>query len=167
MSREDGFDGSWVAHPDLVLVAMAEFDAVLGERPNQLERLREDVTTQAADLLDVRHARRDHRGGRAGQRLGRHPLHRGVAAGRGAAAIDNLMEDAATARSRARRSGSGSTTDASSDPTSSGSSPRCGRAAGRAVYRDAREVFEKVALHEVFVDFLTLTAYAQLIRNES
>ena len=95
---EDGFDGSWVAHPDLVPVAMAEFDAVLGQRPNQLERLREDVTTQAADLLDVAgDAWRDHRGGRAGERLGRHPLHRRVAPGVGAAAIDNLMEDAATA----------------------------------------------------------------------
>ncbi len=41
----DGFDGTWVAHPDLVPVAMAEFDAVLGDRPNQLERLREDVST--------------------------------------------------------------------------------------------------------------------------
>ena len=49
----DGFDGSWVAHPDLVPVAQAEFDAVLGERPNQVDRLREDVTTAAADLLDV------------------------------------------------------------------------------------------------------------------
>ena len=43
----DGFDGTWVAHPDLVPVAKAEFDAVLGDRPNQLERLREDVTTEA------------------------------------------------------------------------------------------------------------------------
>ena len=39
----DGFDGTWVAHPDLVPVATEVFDAVLGERPNQLERLREDV----------------------------------------------------------------------------------------------------------------------------
>ena len=42
----DGFDGTWVAHPDLVPVAKAEFDAVLGDRPNQLERLREEVTTE-------------------------------------------------------------------------------------------------------------------------
>ena len=39
----DGFDGTWVAHPDLVPVALEEFDRVLGERPNQLERQREDV----------------------------------------------------------------------------------------------------------------------------
>src|SRR5204862_1378880 len=39
----DGFDGTWVAHPDLVETAMAQFDAVLGERPNQVERRRDDV----------------------------------------------------------------------------------------------------------------------------
>ncbi|PZN06459.1 MAG: malate synthase A, partial [Bacillota bacterium] len=50
----DGFDGTWVAHPDLVPVAMEVFDGVLGERPNQVERLREDVQVTARDLLDVR-----------------------------------------------------------------------------------------------------------------
>ena len=49
----DGFDGTWVAHPDLVPVAMEEFDLVLGEQPNQVERLRDDVDTSAADLLSV------------------------------------------------------------------------------------------------------------------
>ncbi|MEY9213350.1 malate synthase [Thermobifida halotolerans] len=49
----DGFDGSWVAHPDLVPVAMEVFDGVLGERPNQIDRQRDDVTVTAADLLDV------------------------------------------------------------------------------------------------------------------
>ena len=79
----DGFDGTWVAHPDLVPVAKAEFDAVLGDRPNQLERLREDVTDRGVRPLERRrHAGRDHRGGRACQRLGRDPLHRGVAPGR-------------------------------------------------------------------------------------
>ncbi|MBV7667878.1 malate synthase A, partial [Escherichia coli] len=48
----DGFDGTWVAHPDLVPVARAPFDAVLGERPNQLDRSREDVSVTAGDLLD-------------------------------------------------------------------------------------------------------------------
>src|SRR5437764_12787692 len=50
----DGFDGTWVAHPDLVPTALAEFDAVLGDRPNQLERTRDEVAVTAADLLDVR-----------------------------------------------------------------------------------------------------------------
>src|SRR6202040_1962479 len=48
----DGFDGTWVAHPDLVPVATEQFDAVLGERPNQVERQRDDVEASAADLLD-------------------------------------------------------------------------------------------------------------------
>src|SRR6202012_5926418 len=48
----DGFDGTWVAHPDVVGVAMDAFDAVLGERPNQIERTREDVVPDAAALAD-------------------------------------------------------------------------------------------------------------------
>ena len=50
---DDGFDGTWVAHPDLVPTAMAEFDRVLGERPNQVSRQREDVSVTASELLDV------------------------------------------------------------------------------------------------------------------
>src|SRR6202008_3000748 len=46
----DGFDGTWVAHPDLVATAAAEFDAVLGGRPNPLDRLREDVHVDAPPL---------------------------------------------------------------------------------------------------------------------
>ena len=48
----DGFDGTWVAHPDLVPTAKAEFDAVLGDRPNQVERKRDDVTTTEEQLRD-------------------------------------------------------------------------------------------------------------------
>src|SRR5699024_8113466 len=50
----DGFDGTWVAHPDLIPIAQAEFDRVLGDRPNQVDRQRDDVTVSEADLLDVR-----------------------------------------------------------------------------------------------------------------
>src|SRR5690606_17022292 len=50
---DDGFDGSWVAHPDLVPVAMAVFDEALGGIPNQVDRLREDVTPSRTALLDV------------------------------------------------------------------------------------------------------------------
>lgn len=49
----DGFDGSWVAHPDLVPVALEVFDAMLGTRPHQLDRLRKDVHGTAAELLDT------------------------------------------------------------------------------------------------------------------
>src|SRR3954447_22978912 len=50
----DGFDGSWVAHPDLVSICDEEFTAVLGENPNQLDKLREDVSVTADQLLNVR-----------------------------------------------------------------------------------------------------------------
>ncbi len=51
---EDGFDGSWVAHPGLVPMCREVFDGVLGERPHQIERTRDDVEVTAADLLSVR-----------------------------------------------------------------------------------------------------------------
>ena len=54
----DGFDGSWVAHPDLVPVCQEVFDAVLGEQPNQLDRQRPEVSVTAAELLDVAARRR-------------------------------------------------------------------------------------------------------------
>src|SRR5207248_2137587 len=93
----DGFDGTWVAHPDLVPTALAEFDRVLGDRPNQLERTREEVVVTAADLLDVRvpGGTVTEAGVRANVSVGIQYLAswlRGV----GAAAINNLMEDAAT-----------------------------------------------------------------------
>ncbi|QNE47098.1 malate synthase A [Glaciihabitans sp. INWT7] len=94
----DGFDGTWVAHPDLVASAREEFDAVLGERPNQVDRLRPEVDVCAADLLDV---------GSFDQTVTTEGVRRNVSValryieswlrGVGAAAIDNLMEDAATA----------------------------------------------------------------------
>jgi len=94
----DGSDGTWVAHPDLVPVAQAVFDGVLGERPNQKDRLREDVTASAGELLDTRVA-----GGRVtegGVRTNISVALQYLASwlgGNGAAAINNLMEDAATA----------------------------------------------------------------------
>src|SRR5207248_1870346 len=94
----DGFDGTWVAHPDLVPVAAAEFDRVLGDRPNQVDRLREDVVAGADELLDFRVPGGEitNEGLRTNVSVGARYLDswlRGV----GAAAIDNLMEDAATA----------------------------------------------------------------------
>ena len=93
----DGFDGTWVAHPDLIPTARAEFDAVLGARPNQVDRLRDDVHVTAADLLDLRlDGTVTEAGVRANVSIAVRYLDswlRGV----GAAAIDNLMEDAATA----------------------------------------------------------------------
>jgi malate synthase len=94
----DGFDGTWVAHPDLIETARGEFDAVLGDRPNQVDRLRPDVHVTAEQLLDVASITGDitdagvHSNVSVGVRYIESWL-RGV----GAAAIDNLMEDAATA----------------------------------------------------------------------
>ncbi|WP_103528379.1 malate synthase A, partial [Streptomyces sp. SM12] len=94
----DGFDGSWVAHPGLVPVAMESFDAVLGDRPNQKDRLREDVSVTAADLLavDSLKARPTYEGLRNAIAVGTRYLQAWLA-GRGAVAVFNLMEDVATA----------------------------------------------------------------------
>jgi malate synthase len=94
----DGFDGTWVAHPDLVPVAQEAFDAVLGDRPHQKERLREEVQADAAALLDFRVP-----GGKITEAGVRNDISVGVQyveswlRGTGAVAIFNLMEDAATA----------------------------------------------------------------------
>ena len=94
----DGFDGSWVAHPDLVPVCLEVFDGVLGDRPNQLDRQRPEVEVTAAQLLDVASA-----GGAVTEAGLRTNLSVGVAytaawlAGSGAVALHSLMEDAATA----------------------------------------------------------------------
>src|SRR4026209_1247810 len=94
----DGFDGTWVAHPDLVPVATEVFDAALGELPNQLDRLREEVSVQGSDLLDVAATPGEvtEDGVRANVSVGIRYLAAWLS-GVGAAAIDNLMEDAATA----------------------------------------------------------------------
>ena len=93
-----GFDGTWVAHPDLVETAMAEFDRVLGDRPNQLDRQRDDVEVSAEQLLDVRVPGGEitEAGLRTNVNVGLRYLASWLS-GVGAAAIDNLMEDAATA----------------------------------------------------------------------
>lgn len=94
----DGFDGSWVAHPDLVPIAMASFDAVLGEKPNQKERLREDVAVAAGDLIaiDTLDAKPTYEGLRNAVAVGIRYIEAWLR-GMGAVAIFNLMEDAATA----------------------------------------------------------------------
>src|SRR5205085_9349589 len=94
----DGFDGTWVAHPDLVAVATECFDAVLGERPNQLERQRPEVEVEGGQLIDVRIP-----GGKVTEDGLRLNVSVGIQymeswlRGNGAAAINNLMEDAGTA----------------------------------------------------------------------
>ncbi|HEY7030526.1 MAG TPA: malate synthase A, partial [Thermomicrobiales bacterium] len=94
----DGFDGTWVAHPDLVPVATEVFDGVLGDRPNQVERQRDDVSVTAEQLTDfeIPGAEITDDGLRANVSVGVRYLDAWLN-GVGAAAIDNLMEDVATA----------------------------------------------------------------------
>src|SRR5581483_446992 len=94
----DGFDGTWVAHPDLVEVATECFDQVLGDRPNQIDRQRPDVHVEGRQLIDT-----DIPGGKITEQGVRTNVSVGIQyiaswlRGDGAAAINNLMEDAATA----------------------------------------------------------------------
>ncbi|MDE3205558.1 MAG: malate synthase A [Acidobacteriota bacterium] len=94
----DGFDGTWVAHPDLVATAMAEFDAVLGDGPNQLDRQRPEVQVGPGRLLTVGRPRDGitMAGLRTNIDVGLRYLASWLS-GTGAAAIHDLMEDAATA----------------------------------------------------------------------
>ena len=175
----DGFDGTWVAHPDLVPVAMEVFDAVLGDQPNQLDRQRDDVTVEAADLLAVPHTEGAVTGAGvwANVSVGMRYLAAWLG-GVGAAAIDNLMEDAATAEiCRAQiwqwhrygvtlddgRRVTPELVRAMADAELARIRTAVGAAAfdaGR--FLDARRLFERVALDPGFPDFLTLPAYELL-----
>ena len=154
----DGFDGTWVAHPDLVPVATEVFDGVLGERPNQVERQRDEVSVSPDDLLDLRVD-----GGAVTEDGLRQNVSVGIRyieswlRGVGAAAIDNLMEDAATAeisRSQVWQwVHAGEFTPEQVRTVIAEESPGGGR------FAEAREIFERVALSDDFVEFLTLPAY--------
>ncbi|HEY2778430.1 MAG TPA: malate synthase A [Gaiellaceae bacterium] len=153
----DGFDGTWVAHPDLVPTALAEFDAVLGDRPNQVERKRDDVhvTEEALRDFDVPGGEITDEGLRVNVSVGVRYVDAWLQ-GVGAAAIDNLMEDAATAEiSRAQvwswvqsgRFDAERVRDEVADVDASDA---------------AKDVFLDVALSVPLKDFLTLAAYDRL-----
>jgi malate synthase len=157
-----GFDGTWVAHPDLVPVAMEVFDRVLGERPNQLEVLREDVEASEAALLDV--AATPGSVTDAGLRNNVSVGIQYLAAwlqGSGAVAIFNLMEDAAT--SEISRSQvwqwlrHGRVEREQVERAIEEEVARLGEG-----YEEATELFRQVALGDEFVEFLTLPAYDRL-----
>jgi malate synthase len=150
----DGFDGTWVAHPDLVPVAIAEFDAVLGDRPNQVDRKRDDVHVTEEQLVDfeIPGSAITDEGLRVNVSVGVRYLDAWLQ-GIGAAAIDNLMEDAATAEiSRAQ-------------VWSWVQTGRFDEARVRAeialvdASAAAKEVFADVALSVPLKDFLTTEAY--------
>jgi malate synthase len=176
---DDGFDGSWVAHPDLVPVALEVFDAKLGDRPNQLDRQRDDVHVTAEQLLDAKATpgQITEDGVRNNVSVGIQYLESWLR-GSGAVAIFNLMEDAATAEiSRSQiwqwvhngvstSDGTAITADyvrRIADEELEKVKDTVGDerfAAGR--YDEARELFEQVALADDFVEFLTLPAYERL-----
>jgi malate synthase len=175
-----GFDGSWVAHPGLVETAMAEFDKVLGDRPNQIDKQRPDVSVTAQQLLAANETpgEKTSAGLRTNVDVGIRYIESWLR-GNGAAAIHNLMEDAATAEiSRSQvwqwvhndvvldDTGEKVTADlvrsVADEATGEVREEVGDDAFDKGRWADAREVFEEVALADDFVDFLTLPAYARL-----
>ena len=168
----DGFDGSWVAHPGMVDICRQVFDEVLGDRPNQLDKLREDVSVTAEQLLDV--ASTPGSVTEAGLRSNVSVAIQYLAAwleGTGAVGIFNLMEDAATAEiSRSQiwqwihngvvlDTGALVTADlvtqiADEEIAKLDDDPKR--------YADARSTFLEVAVADDYADFLTLPAYERM-----
>lgn len=176
---EDGFDGSWVAHPDLVPICREVFDGVLGDRPNQLDRQRPEVSVTADELLDVTSA-----SGSATEAGLRTNLSVAVTytavwlSGNGAVAINNLMEDAATAEiSRSQiwqQLRTGTTLADTGDQVTPDLVERllaeevAKIAAGisdadfEEFYQPAARLISQICLDDEYVDFLTLPAYELL-----
>ncbi len=161
----DGFDGSWVAHPDLVPVCLEVFDKALGGQPNQLDRQRPDVQVAARDLLDVSTVPGaiTRAGLRTNIDVGIRYIQSWLS-GNGAAAINNLMEDAATAEiSRSQLwqwMHNGATLD-DGTPISRELLEGMIEAEMAALGPDfatARKLFEQVALADDFTEFLTVPA---------
>jgi malate synthase len=172
----DGFDGTWVAHPDLVPVAREIFAEFMGQRPNQLDRQRPEVAVEAHDLLDLRVP-----DGQITEAGLRNNISVGIQyidswlRGTGAAAIFNLMEDAATAEiSRSQvwqwvHHGATMSTGQRvtrelvltliQEELDSIRRAQTDEVARTSRLDQARQLFEQVALSERFVEFLTLPAY--------
>jgi malate synthase len=172
----DGSDGTWVAHPDLVPVAAEIFDRVLADRPNQKDRQRDDVQVTAAELLDTRID-----GGQvteAGVQTNVSVALQYLAAwlaGNGAAAINNLMEDAATAeisRSQLWQWRVHSVTLDDGRPMKSelyiairdAELERLRSSAPDYRWTDAAALLDGLVLGDGFPEFLTLAAYPMLER---
>lgn len=175
----DGFDGTWVAHPDLVPIALAQFDKVLGDRSNQLDKQRPEVAVKAADLLNTAVD-----GGKVTEAGLRNNISVGIQyiaswlRGTGAAALYNLMEDAATAEiSRSQvwqylhhgvKLDDGRTITAELVAQLQEEELEKIKALyGADTYRQGRfdeaaAIFEQVARADAFVEFLTLPAYDKI-----
>jgi malate synthase len=173
----DGFDGTWVAHPDLVPLATEVFDAVLGSAPHQKGRLRDDIAVTVEQLRDIRvdGGRVTEAGVRVNVSIALQYLDAWLS-GNGAAAINNLMEDAATAeisrsqlwqwRVTSARLDTGATFDADTYLATRrevlAGLPRL--AEDR--LDDAAELLDQLVLDAEFAEFLTLDAYRMLIRPD-
>jgi malate synthase len=166
----DGFDGSWVAHPDLVPVCREVFDGVLGERPNQLERTRDEVRVTAEQLLDVGSTpgEQTEAGLRNAVSVGIQYLHTWLK-GNGAVAIFNMMEDAATAEISRSQVWQWLHNDVrladTGEPVTKELVERVTDeelAKLEGDFTDARALFMEVAVADDFVDFLTLPAYERM-----
>ena len=174
----DGFDGSWVAHPDLVPICREVFDGVLGDQANQLGKLREDVSVTAADLLSI-----DKTPGGITEAGLRNNISVGLQylanwlAGNGAVAIFNLMEDAATAeisRSQVWQWMHNDISLAEGPMITRDLVERLigeelatireqhGDAFDAARYDEATALFTEVALADDYADFLTIPAYERM-----
>jgi malate synthase len=180
----DGFDGTWVAHPDSVSAAMEEFDKVLGDRPHQVDRLRDDVDVSAEQLLDVAATEGDitEEGLRSNVNVGIQYISSWLR-GNGAAGIYGMMEDAATAeiargqvwqwvRHGARLDDGRTITAELVREHETSELERIREEIGDDEWFEkegrpelSREIFEEVALAGEFVEFLTLAAYERLEEN--
>src|SRR6266545_228594 len=168
-----GFDGTWVAHPDLVPVAKEIFDRHLGDRPHQKSVLREDVQTTAGDLLDFRVE-----GGQVTEEGVRSNINIALQyidawlQGTGAAAIDNLMEDTATAEiSRTQlwqwlhngtRLADGRTFGPELYQQIRAQEMEKLGGEGKGRLRDAAELLDELVLSRDLMPFLTVLAYPRL-----
>jgi malate synthase len=175
----DGFDGSWVAHPGMVELCREVFTEVLGDRPNQLDKKREDVHVTAEQLLDVASTPGEvtEDGLRSNVSVGIQYLESWLR-GSGAVGINNLMEDAATAEiSRSQvwqwlhndvelSNGHKVTRELVEDIIESEMAAireRVGEDAfGQGRWEDARATFTEMALADEYPDFLTLPAYERM-----
>ncbi|MGA8007778.1 MAG: malate synthase A [Thiomonas sp.] len=170
----DGYDGGWVAHPGLVQVAMEEFVAVLGDKPNQIGKTRDDVTVTGADLLDFRpEAPITEAGLRGNINVGIHYLGAWLS-GSGAVPIHNLMEDAATAEiSRSQvwqwiQSPKGVLADDRKVTAELVRSliqeelAKVKATGAEGQFDKAAQIFEQMATGKDFTDFLTLPLYEEL-----
>ncbi len=168
----DGFDGSWVAHPDLVVVCKEVFDGVLGDKPNQLHKQRPEICVKASDLLAVSQTPGEIT--QEGLRLNIDVSLQYLAAwlaGNGAVAIHNLMEDAATVEiSRSQiwqqvknkvvyaDTSQRATIELVREIVAQESERLIASGWDSAKIAQARELFERVSLADEYADFLTLPA---------